>query len=359
MEQDGAFYFQAGKQTNRDLRVSNGRRKNPMKWTFTLIALGAVALFGISATAQKTSPKAEEVFQVKRNILVTDAAGAKLFDLNVEDLKISEDGSEQKPVNFTANTSPLLLEIVLDDSGSMASQMKHMIAIAKFIVENLEQDTHVQIVRFGNLERVKLENEWSSDKQLLLKELDERRSQGMNSPVHDGLFVAIDQLKQAKLINNDARAAIILISDCMESGSTRNQGELFEELRKSDIPLFVVAMTDSYDLPNQAFVKALADKQTKVIELFAHTSALLSGGSAYFPRKGDNAKLPLTETLKDLVTELRAQYVMTYVPTNQNRDEKERKVSIALSDSIYGDKRVGTFKQTYLVPAQKLPPAAR
>ena len=323
-----------------------------MKWTFTLIVVSAIALFGISPSAQNISSKDSDVFQVYRNVRITNPDGKKINNITLDDLKVWEDGNEQRPLSFTANTSPLLLEIVLDDSGSMTSQMKHMIDIAKFIVENLEQGTYVQFVRFGNLDRVKLANEWTSDKQLLLKDLDERRGQGANSPVHDGVWIALDQLKQAKQANNnDARAAIVLISDCMEGGSSRNQQELFEELKKSDIPLFVVAMTEALESPNLPVSKTQVDMPMSIIERFAHTSALLSGGSVYLPRKGDNAKLPLAESLKDLVTELRSQYVVTYVPTNQDRNGKERSLRIALADHVSSDKRIVSAKTTYVVPA--------
>jgi hypothetical protein len=86
----------------------------------------------------------------------------------------------------------------------------------------------------------------------------------------------------------------------------------------------------------------------KYLEAFPHDSALASGGSAYFPRKGDNAKLPLAETLKDLTAELWSQFVLTYTPTNQTRDGKERKLRIEVADTFDSSKRLVRIKQTYV-----------
>ena len=74
----------------------------------------------------------------------------------------------------------------------------------------------------------------------------------------------------------------------------------------------------------------------------------MSGGSAYFPRKGDNAKLPLAETLKDLTAELWSQFVLTYTPTNQTRDGKQRNLRIEVADGFDNIKRVVRIKETYV-----------
>lgn len=46
------------------------------------------------------------------------------------------------------------------------------------------------------------------------------------------------------------------------------------------------------------------------------------------------AKLPLSETLKDLTVELWSQFVLTYTPANQTRDGKERKLRIDVADTL-------------------------
>lgn len=321
-----------------------------MKLMATVLAACLLALNTVSTPAQAINPKSGEEFQVKKNVLITDITGARFGDQNLEELKLWEDGSEQKITSLSPNTAPLHLVIVIDDSGSMSSQRTNVVAVGKFIVQNLEPNAQVQIVRFPSLERIRVVNEWTADKTALLKLFDEvPRIGGGGSPIYDGVWTALDQVKTAKATLGEERFAVILISDCEEGGSAHGQNELLDELNRTGVPLFTVMLSDQYARFSRGVPSPQMDELSKRLERFSHDSALASGGSAYFPRKGDNAKLPLAETLKDLTAELWSQFVLTYTPSNQNRDGKERKLRIDSADSMNGVKRVLRMKETFVV----------
>lgn len=315
-----------------------------------LLTASLLAFTVISTYSQTQDPKGRAAFQVKRNVLITDATGAKLGDQKIEEVKLWEDGTEQKITALSANSSPLYLEIVLDDSGSMGSQRANMTAIAQFIVENLEASSQVQIVRFGSNPQVRVANDWTADKELLLRTLDEVPAQAGGSPIFDGAWMALDQIKTAKSLPGDKRFAVVLISDCMEGGSKRNSNELLEELIKVDVPLFTVSLMEQVSRPG------LPDPRFEEImhrfEKFPHDSALASGGSVYFPRKGENAKLPVSESLKGLAIELQSHFVLKYSPTNQARDGKERNLRIEVTETFDG-KRIAAIKGTHVVTLSK------
>jgi hypothetical protein len=134
----------------------------------------------------------------------------------------------------------------------------------------------------------------------------------------------------------------------MEGGSLRRRDDLLDELKNTDVPLFTVMLTDQFDRYANSGANPRMEELMKRLERFPHDSALASGGSAYFPRKGDNAKLPLSETLKDLTAELWSQFVLTYTPTNQRRDGKQRNLQIEVPDTLDNIKRVVRIKQTYV-----------
>jgi hypothetical protein len=140
-----------------------------------------------------------------------------------------------------------------------------------------------------------------------------------------------------------------LISDCIEGGSLRRRDDLLDELKKTNVPLFTVLLTDQFDRFANSGANLRMDELMKRLERFSHDAALASGGSAYFPRKGDNAKLPLAETLKDLTAELWSQFVLTYTPTNQTRNGKQRKLRIDVANTFDNSKRVVRIKETYVV----------
>lgn len=319
-----------------------------------VLTASLLAFMVVSANAQALDPNSREAFQVKlqvkKNVLIKDIKGAKIDDQKVEEMKLWEDGTEQEITALTANLSPLYLDIVLDDSGSMGRQRATMTAIAKFVVESLEAGTKVQIVRFGGPERVRVANEWTDDKAMLMQFLDEGPTVGGGSPIFDGVWTALDQIKTAKELPGEKRFAVVLISDCMEGGSKRKAPELLEELTKVDVPLFTVSVLE---LPNRPIMADTRfEEALQKYEKFPHDSALASGGSVYFPRKAENAKLPLTESLKGLASELQSQFVLTYTPTNQARDGKERKLRIEAVESFDG-KRIAAIKETHVVTLLK------
>ncbi len=241
---------------------------------FVAVLTASLLVFTVVSTNSQTQNlKSREGFQVKRNVLIKDSTDAKVGDQKIEELKLLEDGTEQVITAFSASSSPLYLQIVLDDSGSMGSQRADMTAIAKFIVESLETGSPVQIVRFGVPERVRVANEWTLDKPLLLKALDEVPTQAGSSPIFDGAWTALDQIKTARTLPGDKRFAIVLISDCIEGGSLHKSDELLEELTKADVPLFTVALMETLRRPN------LPDPQFEEImqrfEKFPHDWRLL------------------------------------------------------------------------------------
>lgn len=309
-----------------------------------VLTASLLAFMVVSTNSQTQDPNSREVFQVKRNVLIKDATGAKLVDQKIEELKLWEDGTEQEITGLSANSSPLYLEIVLDDSGSMASQRANMTAIAKFIVQSLETGSHVQIVRFGGPERVHVATDWTADKQQLLQALDEVPTHFGFSPIIDGVWTALDQIKGAKTLPGDKRSAVLLISDCMEGGSSRKPKELLEELIKANVPLFTVSLME----PRSDSDHPRLEEYIRLIEKFPHDSALATGGSVYFPRKGENARLPVSESLKGLAIELQSQFVLTYTPTNQARDGKERNLRLEVAET-YDGKRSAMIKDTYVV----------
>jgi VWFA-related protein len=316
-----------------------------MKLMATILAACLLAFNSASTPAQALNPGSGEAFQVKKNVLITDTTGARFSDQDIEDLKLSEDGSEQKITALSSNRGQLHLVIVIDDSGSMISQKANVAAVGKFIVENLEPNAQVRIVRFPSPRVV---NEWTSDRSVLLKLFDEAARAGGSSPVYDGVWTALDEIKVAKAPGDEKRFGIVLISDCMEGGSLRRRDDLLDELKNTNVPLFTVLLTNQFDRYANSGANPRMEELMKRLERFSHDAALASGGSSYFPRKGDNAKLPLSETLKDLTAELWSQFVLTYTPTNQTRDGKERNLRLEAADTSDNIKRVMRIKETYV-----------
>ncbi|HEV2764497.1 MAG TPA: hypothetical protein VGV38_16070, partial [Pyrinomonadaceae bacterium] len=73
---------------------------------------------------------------VRLGFVVTDEKGKPVAGLRQEDFRVSEDGAPQTVTNFSAERAPLSYALVVDNSGSLRSQMPLVIEAAASLVES-------------------------------------------------------------------------------------------------------------------------------------------------------------------------------------------------------------------------------
>jgi hypothetical protein len=77
-----------------------------------------------------------------------------------------------------------------------------------------------------------------------------------------------------------------------------------------------------------------------------------TGGTAFtLTRK--YSKDEVTRKLKELMTELRSNYVVEYTSSNSKRDGKPRSLRVEISDGADGEKRAGSIRQNYVATNEK------
>lgn len=308
---------------------------------FLMLCLVCAAVWFANSQDKSSKNKKDEKkpIEIKTNLLVLDTNNKYVDDIKQEDLKIFEDGIEQKITSFTKKEPILNLGLVVDSTGSMRLQLDGIIGFSQILTKNLEEKDEAFLVRFVSSDKVTLLRDWTSDKSLLNRALDSIFIEGGQSAVIDGLYLATEQILKRAKDNSSSRFALVLISDCEDRDSFYTKTKLFEKLEGIDIQIFVLALTQDLD-------KGTREKS----ELFANELALRTGGTVYFPTSKENIKKPLMENLKPLVNELRAQYRISYTSTNQTRNNKSRKTIVQVADSEKGEKRQGFIRESFIVP---------
>ena len=66
-----------------------------------------------------------------------------------------------------------------------------------------------------------------------------------------------------------------------------------------------------------------------------------------------HASRPAAATQSCVAAELRSQFVITYTPTNQARDGKERNLRIEFAETYDGIKRIAAIKGTHVITQLK------
>ncbi|HVE58937.1 MAG TPA: VWA domain-containing protein [Pyrinomonadaceae bacterium] len=318
-----------------------------MKLLQTIFALCLICAIGSSAFSQEKSKEKDrkteqKPIEVKTNLLVLDANNKYVDGIKQEDLKIFEDGVEQKITSLTKKEPNLNMGLVIDNTGSMRLQLNGINDISQILVNNLQGKDEALLIRFVSSDNIMVMQSWTSDKASLNKAIGQMYIQGGASAVIDALYLAAEEIIKRKKENNLTESSIVLISDCEDRDSFYTKKKLFEKLEGSGIQVFVIALT-------QGLETGVREKS----ESFANEIALKTGGTVHFPTSKENYKKPLLENLKPLIYELRAQYLIGYTSTNPNRNNKERKMTVQIADSEKGEKRQGFVRESFVVPKEQ------
>ena len=326
-----------------------------MKHLFTVLALLVFLVAGLSQIPaqekieKNKNEKSGAPVEVKVNVNVLDAAGnAAADDIKQSDLRIFEDGVEQKITYFSKKENVLNLGFVMDNTGSMRLRLKDTVKNASTVIDALTSNDTAFIARFVSSDKVTMEQDWTADKAKLKRAMNNLYVEGGQSAVIDGLYTSVKEKIQSLAAGNPSpRYAILLISDCEDRDSYYNLEQLLALTKDTDIQIFVLAET--YDLSNESIDLRKGRDSRKYAERLAHTLALRTGGTAFvFSKEKDKKDVP--NALKALVAELRSPYVVGYTSTSRKRDGLPRKLTVQIADDAKGEKRQGTIRESFVVP---------
>ncbi len=300
----------------------------------------SVCLVSFTCVFSQTDAKngKPEELKIRRNVLITDRAGSAVESIKPADLKIFEDGQEQQISDLKFDGSPLSLVMVFDNTGSMRPYLDAITATGMHIIRNLRPADEVEVIRFVDRPKIEVVASWTTDRLKLVDAIENLFIDGGQSAVVDALMRAASEVEARKRSYPTRRFAVLLISDCEDRDSFFNKRQLAERARAVNVPFFVIGY------PNE-----LSGRLKRDAVHFSYDLPLATGGSAYFPRDKDTSKLPISESLAELLVELRAQYVVSYVPANQVRDGTKRTVKIERSVAGSEQWLIAT-KSAYTVP---------
>jgi Ca-activated chloride channel family protein len=298
----------------------------------------------IAAYAQDDKKQAEQwPVEVKLSLLVTDSAGKPVNNISARDIKLFEDDVEQKITSLTK--APVSnVAFVMDNTGSMGTQLPVEVALASTIADNLD-GAEAMVIRFVSNDKITIDQTWTTDKGKLKKTFANMFIEGGQSAVRDAIYLAAQKLIDESKTKKDKRFAIILVSDGEDRNSYYSEKDLFSLLRGSDVQIFILGLTAQLDV-DSGFIRVSPRERS---EEFLHRLADRSGGSAYI-LNGKYKKEDLIAAVTGLINELRSPFVISYTSSNQNHNGKIRKLRVEVTDVPNGEKRTGVVKSSFVVP---------
>jgi Ca-activated chloride channel family protein len=264
---------------------------------------------------------------------VTDARGAFLPGLKLEDFRVYEDGQLQKLTVFEEGDTPVTVGLVVDHSKSMGSKLPDVVtAVSSFAHSSNPQD-EMFVVDFNDEVSIELMRgkAFSNDPKELAEALRAVSARGRTA-LYDAVSEGLHHLQHGHL----EKKALVIISDGGDNASHLKYSQVLAQARQSQSLIYSIALVGSDEgEENPGLLRRLC-KDT--------------GGIAYFPREGE----PVANVSTEIARDLREQYTLGYVPQNLKRADDFRKIEVKVKTPGHGKLRVRT-RHGYSPTAEKQP----
>ncbi|MBL8181411.1 MAG: VWA domain-containing protein [Blastocatellia bacterium] len=272
---------------------------------------------------------------VNISVRVIDRAGRPVNKLSESDFKIFEDNVQQQIEFFSRSELPTNYAIVVDNSGSLRSQLEKVIEAGKILVSSNGPNDETQLIRFVGKDKISIEQDFTSNKADLNDSLDNLFIEGGQTAITDAVYLAVENVedyeKSSKAVDRKRRA-IILVTDGEDRDSFYSDKQLFDLLRESETQIYVIGFVSELSSEGSIIRKSAQSKAKSYLERMATET----GGKAYFPNSVDE----LAGIAKDIGAELRTQFSIGYVPTNDRKDGTFRSIKVQVADGPNKEKRI-------------------
>jgi Ca-activated chloride channel family protein len=272
---------------------------------------------------------------VNISVRVIDRAGRPVNKVSESDFKIYEDNVLQQIEFFSKSDLPTNYAIVVDNSGSLRSQLEKVIDAGKILVNSNGPNDETQLIRFVGKDKISIEQDFTANKADLVDSLDNLFIEGGQTAITDAVYLAVENVeeyeKSSKAVDRKRRA-IILVTDGEDRDSFYTEKQLFDLLKESETQIYVIGFVSELSSEGSLIRKSAQSKAKSYLERMATET----GGKAYFPNSTDE----LAGIAKDIGSELRTQFSIGYVPTNDRKDGTFRSIKVQIADGPNKEKRI-------------------
>ena len=165
--------------------------------------------------------------------------------------------------------------------------------------------------------------------------LDNLYIEGGQTAIIDAVYLAVenvDEYERSRKSENSKRRALVLVSDGEDRNSYYNEKQLFELLRESEVQIYVIGFVGDLSKEGGFISKSPQGKAKDFLERIAKET----GGKAWFPASA--AELP--KLAGEISSELRTQYSIGYIPSNDRQDGTYRAIKVVVDDGPNNQKRI-------------------
>jgi Ca-activated chloride channel family protein len=246
------------------------------------------------------------------NVTVTDPYGRMVVGLDADNFRVYEDKVEQEVLTLSSEDVPATIGVIFDFSGSMANKIRKAREAALQFFKTANPQDEFFLVTFN--ERAELTDSFTNSIEDLQSRMMLTVPKG-STALLDAIYLGLSQMHGA----NNARRALLIISDGGDNHSRYNESDIKRLVKEANTQIYAIGIFDPLGYrertPEELNGPSLLDEITE-----------MTGGRVF--AVGNINELPDIAT--KIGVELRNQVVLGYRPSNKTRDGRWRKIKIKL-----------------------------
>ncbi len=267
-----------------------------------------------------------EVNLVTVPVTIRKPGGGFVKSLPQSSFRITEDGEEQEILTFAQEGVPTRIAIVLDISGSVLGEWGTIKYATRRFAENLKADDQFSLVTFNTDIRLKMD--WGHQTDRIDHVLSSIYCKD-NTNLWDAIWVvANDVFKGIK-----EKKAMIIMSDGLDNNSSVSYADALEAAVRSEAAVYVVSKTQAVkesimsQMAQAGYYSGISQEVFAQADLALRKLAYETGGRVLYP----NTFGQLDNIYAEVDEELRNQYTLGYVSTNQVKDGGYRRIAVGVN----------------------------
>lgn len=299
-----------------------------------LIVFANSIIKGQTPNLSSQSPQSPQAVTIKLNVFIADSQGRPAENVKQEEVQVFEDGILQQVVSVSKPDAPLIYGLVIDNSGSVRTQLESTKRICEAIVRSGKTRDEAFLIRFVDSGNISVVQSFTSDKGAMLVAINKMYTEPGQTALIDAIYLAVQHLVKYKPDDHTSHRALILVTDGEERNSYYKIQTLFDLLRASNIQIFSIALPTAFR-DNEA-----KDRATELLKNLATET----GGTAIFPTK----KTTFQDVIDATLINLHAQYLVEYKPIRNDKDKTYRKVTVKIIDALGREKLTARTHAGYI-----------
>lgn len=296
----------------------------------------------VSVQAQQAKPKATPppvagqdpdsittfIRRVRLPITVVDKKGQFVSGLSQSDFLVSEDKLPQKIETFSddlGQVSQLYVAVLMDTSPSTAGKLKFEQESAMNFIQTVVRPRKDRVLFATFDHEIALKQDFTDKLDLLDRAVFGVKKLGTQTALYDAIWQFCDE----KLRSVSGRRVLVVITDGEDTYSRADLRDAIDIAQRTETTIFAISTKAGLAgaVPGVQMGQVHDKADSNLVKLAEET-----GGMAFFT--GD--MLALEKSFNRINKELRAQYLVTYKPSNDRYDGSFRRIEVKLANGRDG-----------------------